>query len=92
MNNRLLKITSITFFFIVMISNHVMGQQQPFKGGSGVFTRMVWSDEFNTPGLPDTAKWQYEKGHVRNKELQFYTEKAGNLGCIPHTSYLIPDT
>lgn len=47
--------------------------QQPFPGGSGRYTRLVWSDEFNGAGLPDTAKWAYEKGYVRNKELQYYT-------------------
>ena len=36
--------------------------------------RLVWSDEFNRPGLPDPTKWGYEKGFVRNQEAQFYTE------------------
>jgi beta-glucanase (GH16 family) len=35
--------------------------------------RVVWSDEFDKPGLPDPAKWNYETGFVRNNELQFYT-------------------
>ncbi len=34
--------------------------------------RLVWSDEFERDGLPDTANWQYEKGFVRNHELQWY--------------------
>lgn len=33
---------------------------------------LVWSDEFNTRGRPDTSKWGYEKGFVRNEELQWY--------------------
>lgn len=37
--------------------------------------KLVWGDEFDRPGLPDPAKWGYEKGLVRNHELQFYTEK-----------------
>lgn len=36
---------------------------------------LVWSDEFDRPGLPDSTKWNYEKGLVRNQEKQFYTEK-----------------
>ncbi len=36
---------------------------------------MVWSDEFNTPGLPDSTKWSYESGKIRNNELQYYTVK-----------------
>lgn len=35
--------------------------------------KLVWSDEFEKPGSPDPAKWDYETGFVRNKELQYYT-------------------
>jgi beta-glucanase (GH16 family) len=35
--------------------------------------RLVWADEFDRPGMPDPAKWTYEKGFVRNREAQFYT-------------------
>ena len=35
----------------------------------------VWGDEFNTPGLPDSTKWGYEIGKIRNNELQYYTSK-----------------
>ncbi len=35
--------------------------------------RLVWSDEFDQPGLPDKTKWGYESGFVRNNELQYYT-------------------
>jgi beta-glucanase (GH16 family) len=35
--------------------------------------RLVWSDEFDTPGAPDPAKWDYEEGFVRNREAQYYT-------------------
>jgi len=35
---------------------------------------LVWSDEFNTAGLPDPNKWSYEEGYKRNKEVQYYTK------------------
>ena len=35
--------------------------------------KLVWSDEFEGRGLPDTNKWDYEEGFVRNQEKQFYT-------------------
>jgi beta-glucanase (GH16 family) len=35
--------------------------------------QLVWSDEFDKPGLPDPTKWMYEEGFVRNNEAQFYT-------------------
>lgn len=34
--------------------------------------RLVWSDEFSIPGKPDSLRWTYERGFVRNKELQWY--------------------
>jgi hypothetical protein len=37
--------------------------------------KLVWSDDFNYRGLPDSEKWDYEEGLVRNKELQFYTRR-----------------
>lgn len=38
--------------------------------------RLVWSDEFNYTGLPDSNKWNYDVGGGGwgNNELQFYTK------------------
>ncbi len=41
--------------------------------------RLVWSEEFNTDGRPDTTVWNYETGFVRNKEDQWYQD--GNAVC-----------
>jgi len=39
--------------------------------------KLVWQDEFNKDGAPDTAYWRFENGFVRNQELQWYqTENA----------------
>jgi beta-glucanase (GH16 family)/glycerophosphoryl diester phosphodiesterase len=42
--------------------------------------KLVWSDEFNKPGLPDSSKWSYDAGTGcpdvcgwGNNELQYYT-------------------
>jgi beta-glucanase (GH16 family) len=35
--------------------------------------KLVWSDEFDRPGLPDPAKWNYETGYIANHERQYYT-------------------
>jgi beta-glucanase (GH16 family) len=37
--------------------------------------RLVWADEFDGEGPPDPANWRFERGFVRNQELQFYTER-----------------
>ncbi|MEO8111155.1 MAG: glycoside hydrolase family 16 protein [Ginsengibacter sp.] len=34
--------------------------------------KLVWSDEFNNNGLPDSTNWRYENGFVRNEEDQWY--------------------
>lgn len=35
--------------------------------------RLIWGDEFDRPGAPDPAKWDFERGLIRNREAQFYT-------------------
>lgn len=41
--------------------------------------KLVWKDEFNYKGLPDSAKWSFDtKGNVHgwgNNEKQYYTDK-----------------
>jgi beta-glucanase (GH16 family) len=41
--------------------------------------RLVWNDEFNAQGKPDAASWDYEKGFVRNEELQWYQPQNANI-------------
>lgn len=33
---------------------------------------LTWSDEFDVDGPPDPKNWSYERGFVRNHELQWY--------------------
>jgi beta-glucanase (GH16 family) len=42
--------------------------------GSGDW-KLVWSDEFDQPGLPNPARWTYETGFIRNNEAQYYTKE-----------------
>lgn len=34
--------------------------------------KLVWSDEFERVGRPDSTVWNYERGFVRNHEAQWY--------------------
>ncbi len=47
--------------------------------------RLVWSDEFEGDRL-DPSAWNYETGHIRNHELQWYTDDGSNVlvkdGCL----------
>jgi beta-glucanase (GH16 family) len=40
--------------------------------------KLVWNDEFNYSGKPDTSFWIFEKGFVRNQELQWYQDNNAN--------------
>jgi len=40
---------------------------------------LVWADEFDYTGKPDSTKWGYEYGFVRNNEKQYYTDSLGNV-------------
>jgi beta-glucanase (GH16 family) len=41
--------------------------------------KMVWHDEFDRDGKPDSANWDYERGFVRNNEAQYY--QSDNATC-----------
>ncbi|MFB2120863.1 family 16 glycosylhydrolase [Parapedobacter sp. 2B3] len=71
MKNFTFKIASLTVVCWLLIA--VAQAQQPYKGGSGKFKKLVWADEFDIDGLPDTARWSYQTGLVRNNEEQYYT-------------------
>ena len=40
--------------------------------------RLVWADEFNKEGRPDSTRWWFEAGFVRNEELQWYQPENAN--------------
>jgi hypothetical protein len=45
------------------------------------YTNLVWSDEFNTDGTPDSSKWSYDlgAGGWGNNEVQTYTNSSDNV-------------
>lgn len=70
-------------FFSVLLSaaaGFLLGNQQRSvlseKHGDNAW-QLVWSDEFDYAGLPDSSKWGYDVGGHGwgNKELQYYTER-----------------
>lgn len=50
---------------------------------------LIWSDEFNYSGLPDTTKWINEVGFIRNRELQFYTKHRLGNSIVTNGNLLI---
>jgi len=66
-----------SFFFLISCIIHVnsTAQSKTLIRGSAKFKHLVWSEEFNYKGLPDTNKWNYDTGYLRNHEIQYYTNK-----------------
>jgi beta-glucanase (GH16 family) len=51
--------------------------------------KLVWSDEFDKPGQPDPAKWNYEEGYIRNNERQYYTRARGENARVENGTLVI---
>jgi beta-glucanase (GH16 family) len=51
--------------------------------------KLVWSDEFNGAGLPDSANWGNEVGFIRNNELQYYTSKRIENSAVINGNLMI---
>lgn len=51
------------------------GQHRPAQTERRADWKLVWADEFNYQGLPDSKKWEYKVGGDGwgNNELQYYT-------------------
>lgn len=70
--------------FIFSISMLLLGwignQKQPEKNRAQPENyQLVWADEFNRNGAPDSANWVYETGFRRNHEAQYYQKE--NVWC-----------
>jgi len=57
---------------------------------------LVWSDDFNYEGLPDSTKWNYDTGDGcpdlcgwGNNELQYYTRERRNNARVHNGSLII---
>ncbi len=53
--------------------------------------QLVWSDEFNTDGMPDTSKWSYDVGGNGwgNNELEYYTNARPENARIANGNLII---
>lgn len=64
-----------TFFSIALlfVINYAIAQQKEPLNLQDY--KLVWSEEFDKDGLPDTTKWKFETGYVRNNEAQWYQKE-----------------
>jgi len=53
--------------------------------------KLIWSDEFNYKGLPDSAKWNYDVGGdgYGNNEAQFYTKSRPENARVENGNLVI---
>ncbi len=51
--------------------------------------KLVWSDEFDYTGLPDSTKWGYEEGFIRNNEAQYYTSNRTENARVENGTLII---
>lgn len=64
---------------------HTFTTTKPTQAPPAEYTKLVWSDEFNTDGAPDATKWNYDLGRGSNNdgwgnnEEQNYTQSATNV-------------
>lgn len=58
-----------------LIRKHISSPVVLTQKTSGKEWKLVWNDEFNGTGLPDTSKWTYDIGNWGwgNNELEYYT-------------------
>ncbi|TCD00756.1 glycoside hydrolase family 16 protein [Pedobacter frigidisoli] len=60
-----------------------------FAQNDGSSGKLIWADEFNYSGPPDSTKWDYENGIVRNKEPQYYTKKRQENARVENGNLVI---
>lgn len=65
----------VIFFFLACKSNQTLENKKSNTITSNA--KLVWSEEFNYKGLPDSSKWSFNVGGHGwgNNEQQFYTDK-----------------
>lgn len=71
--------TSTLIFLLAVAIGGVAASKQTSKTGLKIpkgYSKIVFQDEFNGQGLPDSLKWDYEVGYVRNREMQYYTPNS----------------
>jgi len=64
----------VIIYLIFMMTLTIIAKETKSSSNSNPSTglKLVWSDEFNKDGRPDPNNWTYERGFVRNQELQWY--------------------
>lgn len=65
--------------WVATIPSATRGEGDQPEANSQQQYKLVWSDEFDEDGPPSAENWNYERGFVRNEELQWY--RPDNAVC-----------
>ncbi len=76
-NNRFAFLLGLVF--LQSCGTHKQGINKKVSDYSAAGYQLVWADEFTQDGTPNPKYWTYEKGFVRNEELQWY--QSENAFC-----------
>lgn len=68
-----MKYSVIFLAFLAACTGAVNKQNQTAETKSATTWELVWEDNFEGNGLPDSSIWGYEEGYIRNQEAQYYT-------------------
>jgi beta-glucanase (GH16 family) len=75
MKKMILKRAGIISLIVILLPISLLGQMRNEK-----VKKLIWRDEFNYNGLPDSTKWNIITGKSRvNNEPQYYTRDLKNL-------------
>jgi beta-glucanase (GH16 family) len=86
MNKKTIWMSASVAALLVMAAGIISFRTKPVKTW-----KLVWADEFNYSGLPDSSKWSYEVGGDGwgNHELEYYTGKRAENARIENGNLII---
>ena len=89
---RILNMKKVPVYLFILIFLAGCKDTTKTKSGTPVDNwNLVWGDEFDKEGLPDSTKWSYNTGGHGwgNQELQFYTENRRENARIENGHLII---
>lgn len=81
-----------TAFFILFLSFFFISCGRVSSGNSDKGNskwELVWEDNFEYSGLPDSEIWGYEEGYIRNNEAQYYTKERPENARVENGNLII---
>lgn len=79
-NDKFIVSVKMPFLFMLLLFSFLAQGQSKIETKPAQTKTLVWSDEFNYNGMPDSTKWNFQVGKSRsNNEPQWYTRDPKNI-------------